>query len=329
MCERRASVDSLKSAPRNKIALPIDEVAEYFKTHSLGDCAERYNCSTITIKRQLRAIGIDTSIHNHSMLAINRSAVAMMLGKVKPSADELYKLLIEDNLDTKTIAERYNLHFNTIRNIARHMGLRKTPKQVSASMMRRHMLRYGVNHPAQRPDVLAKTSISLNKAKYHGNSFKSLTELGYALFLDANGLKWYYEEMHVPYVDMMTGKRRIYVIDFTVVDGDAISWIEVKPNNLMIPEDKRIYASRRAEETGIIYRGLFDDERTKLWHLITTGYRFDEIEFIHQTPRSTCTKITYYFKHKTEAINFMLDGWRQFTKPTNDGMLWKKILVKK
>lgn len=330
MCKRKTSIDSLKCIPHrihNKIDLPIGELVVYFQTHPLNDCAKKYSCSAITIKRKLRAAGKDTSIHNHSKLAKIRSSE--VVSKKKPTPTQLKELLIDRNLDSKTIAEMFGLHFNTIRGMAKDLGLSKTPKQVSKSMMNRHMLKHGVAHPAQRPDVIAKTSISLNKASYSGYQFKSLSELGFALLLDHDGIEWAYEEMRIPYVDMMTGKRRIYVVDFTVINEDGILWIEVKPNNNMIPEDKRIYASRRAEESGVIYRGLFEEERSRSWGLITSGYKFDEIEFLQRTPRSTSQKITYYFKNEKDAILFEMEEWRQFTKPTNNGALWKKILVRK
>lgn len=326
MHKRRTDFDSLKfTLPKihNKIDIPISEVTEFFRTHSLKECAIKYNCSSITIKRKLRAAGVDTSIHNHSGLASKNRA-----SKEKPSDELIRKLYIDDNLDTKTIAESYGLHYNTIRNIIRRLGLQKTAKLIAKSMMERHQLQHGVRHPSQRPDVIKKTSI--NKVEYKGQCFKSLIELGYALYLDKNGIEWYYEEMRIPYIDMMNGKRRIYVIDFTIINGDEVSWIEIKPNNEMIPDDKRIYAERRAEESGITYRGLNDDECEQLWQTIREGYNFKEVKFLYRAPRSTTnTKITYYFKTEQEATAFTLDGWKQFTKPINDGVLWKKILVRK
>lgn len=326
MHKRRADFNPLKFTPSrisNKIDLPIDEVAEYFKSHTLQECADRYNCSKVTIKRKLKSAGYDTSIHNHSSLVKERRIVV----KKTPSDDIIRKLYIDDNLDTKSISEMYGLHYQTIRNKIQAIGLKKSRKEISKSMMQRHLLQHGVRHPAQRPDVIKKTSVSL--ASYREYDFKSITELGYALHLDMIGVEWYYEEMHIPYVDMLTGKRRIYVVDFTVINSDNVNWVEVKPNNEMIPDDKRIYASRRAEEANIIYRGLTEQEHIALWNAIDIGFNFDMVEFKHRTPRSTSTKITYYFKSQKEAEEFQLDDWRQFTKPTNKGALWKKILVRK
>lgn len=330
MHRRRPDFDPLKFTPsiiHNRLDLPILEVIEYFKTHSLSECAFKFGCSLSTIKRKLKTAGVNTAIHNHSQFAKNKAFT--INSKIKPSPDEIYSLYIEDNLDAKSIAELYGLHYNTIRSYIKKLGLQKSLKLIAKSMENRHLAKHGVRHPSQRPDVIKKTSVSLNKVAYRGHKFKSITELGYALYLDNRGLEWYYEEMHIPYVDMLTGKRRIYVIDFTVVDNDKISWIEIKPDNAMIPEDKRVYASRRAEEAGVIFRGISEYERNELWKLIIDGYNFEEVEFIQRTPRSTSTKITYYFKSEQAAVDFNLDGWRQFTKPSNNGALWKKTLVRK
>lgn len=325
MHKGKPGFDPLKFTPRihNKIEIAVDELIEYFKSHTLDDCALKYNCSAVTIKRKLRAAGVDTSIHNHSDLAVAKYRSTV---KVVPSEEELRGLYIDKNLDTKTIAEHFGLHYTTIR--VRVSKFKKSREMVQRSMMDRHFRKHGIRHPAQRPDVLKKTSMSLNSVKYRGYYFKSLTELAYALLLDSKNKEWYYEEMHIPYTDMITGKRRIYVIDFTVC-GDIVEWIEVKPNNDMIPDDKRIYASRRAEEAKCVYRGLYDDERTESWNLVVSGYNFEEIEFIQKTPRSYQNKITYYFKDKDTATKFILQGWKQFTSISNDGALWKKILVRK
>lgn len=328
MHRRKPDFDPLRFTPSNianKINLPINELIEYFKSHTLDECASKYGCSRITIKRKLKSAGVDTSIHNHSELAKTKCKTL----KNKPSDDVITDLYISKNLDTKTIAEMYGLHYNTIRNIVRRLHLKKSNKLVSASMMSRHLSKYGIRHPAQRHDVVKKTSMSLNKAIYKNINFKSITELGYALYLDKNNIEWYYEEMHVPYVDMIKGTRRTYVIDFTIIIDNQVHWVEIKPNNLMIPEDKRIYASRRAEESGIIYRGLFDEERKSIWEMVEMGYNFNLVEFVHRTPRSSSTKITYYFKTEQEATDYTMDGWKQFAKPTNNGALWKKILIRK
>lgn len=329
MHKRRANFDPLKFTPSviaNRIDLPIIEVAEYFKSHSLNECALKYECSAVTIKRKLKAAGYNTAVHNHSKLATERYAATV---KEKPSDVAVKQLYLNENLDAKTISEMHGLHFNTIRNITRRLGLKKSREQISASMVQRHLLQHGIRHPAQRPDVIKKTSISLNKASYRNESFKSITELGFALYLDKIGKEWYYEEMRVPYVDMLNGTQRIYIIDFTVITDDKVNWIEIKPNNNMIPDDKRIYASRRAEQAGVIYRGLTEQERELIWDTVYDGFNFDKVEFHYRSPRSTSAKITYYFKSEIEAATFEMDGWRQLTKPTNRGALWKKILVRK
>jgi len=330
MHKRNPNFNPLKFTPlriANKKSLPEDELKEYFNNHTLKECANKYECSSVTVKRTLRRLGVNTSIHNNSDLAKAKYKESVK-EKIKPTEDEIRSLYIDQNLDSKSIAEIYGLHYNTVRSIIRRLQLTKTRKSVAHSMSNRHFLKYGLKHPAQRQDVLKKTSISLNKASYKGYDYKSITELGYALYLDKLGKEWYYEEMTVPYADMMTGKRRLYTIDFTVISEDKVSWVEIKPNNEMIPEDKRIYASRRAEESNIEYRGLTDQERDELWQCITEGYNFDQVKFTYRTPRSTSHKITYYFKSKSEACEYKLDGWKEFTQPSNTGALWKKILVK-
>lgn len=319
----------LKFTPKviaNKKDININELITYFESHTLKECAMKYSCSKSVIKRRLKAAGIDTSKHNHSEKAQKKFRESL---KPKPADDIVRNHYIEENLDSKTIADLYGLHYNTIRSIIRRLGLKKSRQMVSKSMVNRHLSKHGIAHPSQRPDVIKKTSISLNKASYKGYEFKSLTELGYALYLDKLNAEWYYEEMHCPYVDMLNGKRRIYVIDFTVIINEKTHWVEVKPNNEMIPDDKRIYASRRAEEAGIIYRGLNDAERDSLWNCISDGYKFEDVEFLYRKPRADTNKITYYFKSEDDAIKYTLEGWRQLTKPTNKGALWKKTLVRK
>lgn len=329
MHKRRPDFDPLKFTPSiiaNKINIDVKELAEYFKDHTLQECAKKYGCVSSTIKRKLRSAGYDTSIHNHSDLAKSKYHASK---KDIPSDEVVSKLYLEENIDTKTIAEMFGLHYQTIRKIIQRLKLFKNRSLISKSMMSRHLAKYGVMHPAQRPDVIKKTSISLNKASYKGNNFKSITELGYALYLDKNKIEWYYEEMLIPYIDMINGTRRTYVIDFTLIINEKIHWVEVKPNNMMIPEDKRVYASRRAEESNVTYRGLYDSEREDLWKCVEEGYEFEQVQFLYRTPRSSSTKITYYFKSEKEALEFSLIGWKKLVKPTNNGALWKLILIRK
>jgi hypothetical protein len=138
-------------------------------------------------------------------------------------------------------------------------------------------------------------------------------ELGYALYLDHKGLDWQYEEMQVPYVDNMTGKWRIYVIDFTVTKGDEVMWVEIKPKNKMIPLDKRVWASRRAEESGVVYRGMTDEERRLSYELLSSGYAKDKITFLRPVPRSNRKQISYYFTSEGDAQNFRMEGWHKHT----------------
>jgi hypothetical protein len=296
----------------NAIEVDIDSVKDYFySNHTLQDCADRFGCSKATIKRKLRAAGVDTSRYNHSAVAKERSLEAT---RVKlPTDEELQYMLVDRNLDSKTVAELTGVHYNTIRNRARKLNIKKTLKDVSRSMMSRHHRMHGCAHPSQRADVLAKTRKSSQRAIYRNINFRSLHELSYALFLDSIDIEWVYEEMRIPYVDMLSGKSRVYVIDFTVIDNDDVWWIEIKPADNMIPDDKRIYASRRAEEAGVLYRGVTMIERQLGWSLLVSGFKSDEIEYTIQTPRSSARKLTYYFKNRDVANSFRLDGWTKIT----------------
>jgi len=240
-------------------------------------------------------------------------------------------MLVDNNLDSKTIAESQGVHFNVVRNHARRLGIKKDRKAIARSMSARHIRLHGYRHPAQRPDVIQKTRRSTSRAVYKDkigreHSFRSLHELGYALLLDSLDLEWHYEEMMVPYVDMLTGKHRIYVIDFTVVRGDDIEWVEVKPNSAMIPEDKRVYASRRAEEAGVVFRGLTDDERYQA--LKTLSGKLAGVSFLHNKPRQSAKTVTYYFLSCSAAIKHQLDGWGGSTPKQIGNTLWSRTFRK-
>jgi len=334
MHKRRPNFDPLKFTPariHNKIELDKNTVITYFLAgHPLPDCAKQFGCSQQTIKRKLRSWGIDTSIYNHSDVAAQRSRDSH--GKMIPSDDQIRLLYIDQNLDTKTIAEAAGLHYQTIRTRIQRMGLKKSRNKVVQSMMSRYMLKHGYHHPAQHPDTLKKTRRSTIRIKYTSKcglecTFRSLHELSYALYLDTQNVEWMYEEMRILYVDMLTGKHRTYIIDFTIL-GEQIEWVEVKPNELMIPEDKRIYAERRAEEAGVLYRGTTADERSQGWRLLLSGCRFQYIKFLYPLPRRDQNKITYWFKSELEADAFTIPGWRLFTKITKEGCIYKKTMVR-
>lgn len=299
----------------NKINISSDELVKYFlNNHPISECAKNFGCSQTTIKRKLRLAAVDTSIYNHSIKAkeLSRQARAVKT----PSDEELWHMLVDDNLDTKTVAESCGVHFNTIRKAARRLGIRKDRKAIARSMSSRHHRMFGCSHPAQRPDVLAKTRKSTGRVRYVDLKertflFRSLHELSYALLLDHNGLEWYYEELRIPYVDMMTGKWRIYVVDFTTICDDLVEWIEVKPNDKMIPCDKWIYASRRAEDADAVYRGLTKEERIAGWELLKTGYRKEAMSFCNQPPRQNAKQISYWFSNLDAAREYNLSGWHK------------------
>lgn len=322
MHKRKPDFDPLKFTPltiHNKIELNKQSVIEYFHfNHTLADCAKEFSCSKTTIKRRLRVWGIDTSIYNHSEIAKTRSREKSIENKTIPSNEEIEELYLHQNLDSKTIAEQFDLHYQTIRIRIKKMGLKKSGVLVSKSMMARHQLHHGCPHPAQRPDVIVKTRRSTVKVKYCDvigrlHEFRALSELEFALLQDNLNNEWYYEEMRVPYVDMLTGKRRIYIVDFTVVSKGNVSWIEIKPNENMIPEDKRIYAERLAEASGVEYRGLVEDERKKGRELFNSGYRMNEYEYVNLKPSRSATQITRWFKSRQLAEKYTESGWNRLS----------------
>jgi len=264
-----------------------------------------FGCAEVTIKRKLRAYGVDTNKHNNKNSEVMQQAHSN--GRLlNISREELEELYIQRNLDTKTIAEMYNVCFNTVRKMVRRCGLRKTAKDVNRSMISKHIREHGIRHPSQRPDVLAKTRSSASRVKYEKDDgkllfFRSLHELSFALLCDKRGCEWYYEDMVIPYVDMMNGKHKAYIIDFTVIDGERVEWIEVKPKESMIPLDKRIYAERRAQDAGVIYRGLDRSEIEEGYGLFLSGYNQERIFFhLNENLRQTLKEKTFWFKRDQE-----------------------------
>jgi hypothetical protein len=224
----------------------------------------------------------------------------------------------------------YGLHFQTIRKRIQQLKIKKDARQVSKSQAIRHQHLHGCRFPAQRIDVIQKTRKSTTKAVYTDAKqriieFRSLHELCFALLLDKKELEWHYEEMSVPYVDMMSGKHRMYIIDFTVVDADLVQWVEVKPNNDMIPTDKRIFAERRAQAAGIKYRGLYNAEKEEGWTLFLSGY--GSVEFKLRSPGKNQKKITYWFKDKSEISEAVPVGW-EVAKIEEAGRYYKAVLRK-
>lgn len=107
--------------------------------------------------------------------------------------------------------------------------------------------------------------------------FRNRRQLCTALWLDAVGSEWHYRDIAIPFVDMLTGKQYKHSIDFTIIDGDNITWLEAVSAAKMIPNDARIYASRRAEEAEVNYRGLTDEEIAVGEFLLGIGYRCKDV----------------------------------------------------
>lgn len=314
MHKRRADFNPLKFTPHtihNKKSIDGPQLIEYYKTHTLEECAVLFKCAKVTIKRTLRKLGIDTNTHclKGSKILAKSGEKRAKLGEL--TKDTLTQLYITNNFDTITIAEMYSACKSSIRKLIRKYALSKSRKAVANSMSARHYLKHSMRWPAQRPEIIKKTlksstrvTLAVDEKQYH---FKSLHELCFALLCHNNGHEYRYEEMIIPYVDMLTGKHRVYVIDFIVSIDDKMHWVEIKPCSDMIPSDKRIYAERRAEETGAIYRGNNREEIVEGFNLFKSGYMSDSITFI--TPkRLGKTKQTLY--RKTNDFDTVLGNLR-------------------
>jgi hypothetical protein len=81
--------------------------------------------------------------------------------------------------------------------------------------------------------------------------------LALAFYYDNLHLDWDYRLIVIPYVDMLYGGVFSHYIDFVLDNGD-IEWVSATKQ--LKPTDSIIYASRRAEESNIIYRSLTQDE---------------------------------------------------------------------
>lgn len=295
--------------PWNVVNIDIVGLSEYFKTHTLKQCAEFYKCSRVSIKRKLKLAGIDTSIHNHSELAKNAHRETLKDTSCL-TREFLYREYIIENKDTKTIAAETGLHHNTIRNRVRKFGLKKSPKNVLISMKIRYYKATGFFHPGQNPQNIRKTARSSHRILYKplkgGQSeyvFRSLHELSYALFLDSDNdvQSWDYELINIPYIDSVTGKHRMYMIDFSIQSHTQDRWIEVKPAESMIPSDKRLYAAQSAQRAGIKFSGTTIDDRKRSFSLFKSGFRKEYIEFVRPRKLENNKTYTLWFKDKNEG----------------------------
>jgi len=270
----------------NKIDIQVDELKEYFKNHTLKQCAIKFNCSKVTIKRKLQFVGVDTSIHNHSQLALDAHRKSLK-DTSKLTKEFLYQEYVVQNKDAKTIAEETGFHFNTIRNRTREFGFKKDPKNASISMQLRYMKKTGYLHPGHNPINIAKINKRRSRFEYHPVKseklvlFKSLHELCYALLLDNDPdvESWDYELIKIPYMDVIKRRMRMYYVDFSIQAKSGDRWVEVKPANKMVPHMKRLYASYAAKKAGIKFRGLTNDERKLGYDLFIGGYNYDRIGF--------------------------------------------------
>jgi hypothetical protein len=287
----------------NEINIQKDKLKdEFLSGKTLSDLAEEYHCSAVTIKRKLKSIGVDTSIHNHSQIAIQKHRNKVCKDTKELTKEFLHKAYIQENKDTKTIAEELGIHYSSVRKYVQLYKLQKNNDQLVGAWQSRYKAKHGCIHPSQHRSVYSR---SLNKVRYVSISgkeyyFKSMMELTIALLLDYSDKTWDYEVMRIPYMNHITGKKSYYLIDFTT-DKE---WIEVKPAESMIPSDKRLYADAAAKKIGFTFRGCTDVERAKGWELLLSGFKSEAYSFVHQTPSSSCKQITYYFKSMNDLETY-------------------------
>lgn len=306
---KSAGVDTTKHSLMSGFKLNIDELKKYFKTHTLKECAEKYGCSQITVKRKLQKEGIDTSIYNHSKKAYEKwletkKDVSFL------TKDFLHKEYIVENKDAHLIAEENDVHFNTVLAKIREHGLNvKSRERVAESLSVKYYQKTGYWWPGQTPEVLEKVFKLRSKYKYSSDKsektyqFKSLHELCYALYVDNHEevVSWWYEKIKIPYIDGDDGRNRLYYIDFNVLYHDGHEeWVEIKPNWRMIPEDKELYASHKAESSGTTYTGINDEIRSFGYNLFLSGYNKDKIEFVNPQKLLPHKQYTLWFKDKSD-----------------------------
>jgi len=302
----------------NYIDIDMARLKEFHKTHSLSECSKEFGCSESTIKRKLRAAGVDTSIHNTKDFASLRNPKFNKTNFL--SKDFLIKEYIINNKDTKVIANENNVHYSSVRKYVQLYKIKKDKKNQAISMKLKYFEKTGYWHPGSNPENFKKAIGSRSRFKYKSVKtnreyvFKSLHELCYAMLLDfdASVDNWDYKLITVPYIDRFTGKFRTYMIDFSVQSKNGDRWIEVKPNDKMIPLDKRLYASRQAKKAGAKFSGITDIERKAGFDLFKSGFNFDNVECANgKLKYGKC--LTMWFKNKTEILQ-SLDHYAYTTK---------------
>lgn len=294
----------------------IEQLKEYFRDHTLKQCAEYFRCSPSTIKRHLKAVGVDTSIHNHSQLAAEAHRMSR-----KDTSILTYNFLrqqyIVENKDTKTIAEENGFHFNTVRGRIRKFGFKKDAKNVSISMRARYMRKTGYLHPGYNPINIHKVHSGRSRYEYRPLKsdkiclFRSLHELCYALLLDSDDTveHWDFELLSIPYINRLDGKHHMYCIDFSIQSRTGDRWIEVKPVDRMIPDDKRLYAAQAAKGRGIRYGGITDAERDTGLTLLLSGRFSDNIIFRNPSNLKPGSCYTLWFKDIKELEGIRHDHY--------------------
>jgi transposase len=301
----------------NTVKINNEELTEYFKNHSLKECSEKFNCSEATIKRTLKELNVDTSIHNNSKLAYEKFLETRKDTSIL-TKEFLIEKFINENMDTKTLSEQLGLSYSLIRKKVQEYGLKKSLKNVSVSMSLRHLQKTGYWHPGQRPDVIKKINSCKSRFGYKSSItgreylFKSLHELCFALLLDKNENveNWDYELISVPYIHRLTGKQKLYYVDFSVQYKDGNSkWFEIKPCDNMIPDDKRLYAMNAAKQINAVYSGIDKETRDLGYKLFCDGYNYDNINFKNKIEILPHRTYTYWFKNISDIENIIHDHY--------------------
>jgi transposase len=294
--------------------IDLEALQTYFTTHTLKQCAKQFGCSKATIKRRLQAIGADTSIHNHSALALDayrasRKDTSMLTEEL------LRREYLVENKDSKTIAEETGFHYNTIRARLRKYGLKKDAKNVSISMRARYLKKTGYFHPGCNPVNIHKVHSGRTRFQYESIKtdrvclFRSLHELSYALLLDddSNVERWDFELLSIPYISRLDGKHHMYLIDFSIQSRSGDKWVEVKPADKMIPADKRLYAAQAAKGRSIKYGGITTAEREAGYELFKSGMNADRIAFKNPAKLKPESCYTLWFKDINELEGITYD----------------------
>jgi len=169
--------------------------------------------------------------------------------------DKLIYLYIVQNMDANSVAKEMGCHANTVYRHLKNYGIKKDSKNIALSKFLNgaHLRsggRYKYNPSKSDVDII----------------YMSHRQLKYAEYLDANVdvESWDFKLIRIPYYDRMVGRIRLFVVDFSVQSANGDWWVELKHGKNLRPTTGRLVAAHAAAKAGIKFRGLTDDELTKL-----------------------------------------------------------------